>query len=141
MKKRKSLFLIWMLAHLIVWVHATIPHHHHSRLFVAVVHSFGSEFLTLLDHTHEERASEAGYTEGIDYVGQAVETSSLLQIERGGTLILTPNDFLCHAELAEISESEKTLLPLCSFVPKPYIVGPPPLTGVWTTIGRSPPLC
>ncbi|MCD8288019.1 MAG: hypothetical protein LUC18_04175 [Porphyromonadaceae bacterium] len=141
MKKRKSLFLIWMLAHLILWVHATIPHHHHSRFFVAVVHSLGSEFLTLLDHTHEGRASEAGYTEGIDYVEQAIETSSLLQIERGSTLILTPNDFLCHADLAEISDLAKNFLPLRPFVPKPYTVGPPLLTGVRTTIGRSPPLC
>ncbi len=50
---RKVSILFIFLANMIILVHAAIPHHHHNRIFVAVVSMFDSDLLEFLNHSHD----------------------------------------------------------------------------------------
>ena len=61
MKKTVSIFFI-ILANILILAHAVIPHHHHNKMFVAIVNVLDDEAQDLFNHEHGHSHHHDGNT-------------------------------------------------------------------------------
>lgn len=55
MKKAISIFFI-LLANIAILAHAVVPHHHHNKVFAAIVNVLDDDLQNALNHPHDDNA-------------------------------------------------------------------------------------
>lgn len=141
MKKAISIFFI-LLANVAILAHAVVPHHHHNKIFAAIVNVLDGEAQDTLNHHHDGAHPHETNPEECTINETLVAAASRLQ--KDNSLDFGAFDFDSHLDLfvtdivaAAVPEPVGDL----PFIPKPYIAGNH-RDFVARAIGlRAPPAC
>lgn len=142
MRKAISIFFI-LLANIAILAHAVVPHHHHNKVFAAIVDILDGETQHALNHSHRQdshhhdsRPEECAINETL------VAAAFRLQKDNGvapesfdfdGYLDLFVTDIVATAVTEPVGN-----LP---FIPKPYLAGGH-IDHIARSLGlRAPPAC
>lgn len=137
-----SIFFI-LLANIAILAHAVVPHHHHNKVFAAIVNVLDGEVQDALNHHHDDTHPHEANPE--DCAINETVVAAVFRLQKDNSLDLGSFDFDYQLDLFSadivVGTAVSELLGSLPFVPKPYIAGSHS-NYVARAIGlRAPPIC
>lgn len=140
MKKAISIFFI-LLANVAILAHAVVPHHHHNKVFAAIVNVLDGEVHDALNHTHDD--AHPHETNPEECAINETLVAAAFRMQKDNCLDSGTFDFDCHFDLfvTDITTAVPEPTGSLPFIPKPYVAGGH-LDHIARAIGlRAPPAC
>lgn len=140
MKKFISIFFI-LLANITILAHAVVPHHHHNKIFAAVINVLDNDTQKALNHSHDESTHHHGDNPEDCAINETVVAAAFkLQKDSNCNFdydLLSMDLFTAEILSIDDPKPDRDLL----FVLKPYVAGIH-TDYIARSIGlRAPPIC